>query len=94
MPKRCRAGQLDRAIEAMLIAPQPGPEPNPSPALAQLMTTARALRNLPRSDFKSALRPELQSAAFGAEALGVHKSPEGHVLHATLSIGNSTFEIE
>jgi uncharacterized glyoxalase superfamily protein PhnB len=33
-------------------------------------------------------------AAFGAEALGVHKSPEGHVLHATLSIANSTFEID
>jgi uncharacterized glyoxalase superfamily protein PhnB len=33
-------------------------------------------------------------AAFGAEALGVHKSPEGHVFHATLSIANSTFEID
>jgi uncharacterized glyoxalase superfamily protein PhnB len=33
-------------------------------------------------------------AAFGAEALGVHKSPDGRVLHATLSIANSTFEID
>ena len=35
MPKRSPAVQLDRAIEAMLIALQPEPEPNPSPALAQ-----------------------------------------------------------
>ena len=33
-------------------------------------------------------------AAFGAEALGVHKSPEGAVLHATIRIGNATLEID
>ena len=33
-------------------------------------------------------------AAFGAEALGVHKSPEGAVLHATMRIGNATLEID
>jgi uncharacterized glyoxalase superfamily protein PhnB len=33
-------------------------------------------------------------AAFGAEALGVHKSPEGTVLHATIRIGNATLEID
>jgi PhnB protein len=33
-------------------------------------------------------------AAFGAEALGVHKSPEGAVLHATVRIGNATLEID
>lgn len=33
-------------------------------------------------------------AAFGAEALGVHKSPEGTVLHATMRIGNATLEID
>jgi PhnB protein len=31
--------------------------------------------------------------AFGAEALGMHKSPEGTVLHATMRIGNATLEI-
>jgi PhnB protein len=31
---------------------------------------------------------------FGAEALGVHKSPEGAVLHATIRIGNATLEID
>jgi uncharacterized glyoxalase superfamily protein PhnB len=33
-------------------------------------------------------------AAFGAQLLGVHKSPEGIVHHATLRIGNATFEID
>jgi len=33
-------------------------------------------------------------AAFGAEALGVAKSPEGKVLHATIKIGNATLEID
>lgn len=33
-------------------------------------------------------------AAFGAEAMGVHKSPEGLVLHATIRIGNATLEID
>ena len=32
-------------------------------------------------------------AAFGAEAVGLHKSPQGIVLHATIRIGNATFEI-
>ena len=32
--------------------------------------------------------------AFGAESLGVHKSPEGAVLHATVRIGNATLEID
>jgi len=33
-------------------------------------------------------------AAFGAEAMGVHKSPDGRVMHATMRIGNATLEID
>lgn len=33
-------------------------------------------------------------AAFGAEAMGVHKSPQGMVMHATMRIGNATLEID
>jgi PhnB protein len=33
-------------------------------------------------------------AVFGAEAMGVHKSPEGIVHHATIRIGNATLEID
>jgi len=32
-------------------------------------------------------------AAFSGEAIGLHKSPQGIVLHATVRIGNATFEI-
>jgi len=32
--------------------------------------------------------------AFGAEAIGVHKSPDGLVRHATMRIGNATLEID
>ncbi|HET7152074.1 MAG TPA: VOC family protein [Candidatus Acidoferrum sp.] len=32
-------------------------------------------------------------SAFGAEAVGLHKSPDGIVLHATMRIGNATLEI-
>jgi len=32
-------------------------------------------------------------AAFGAEAMGVAKSPEGKILHATIRIGNATLEL-
>jgi uncharacterized glyoxalase superfamily protein PhnB len=42
MPKRSPAAQLDRAIDAMLVALQPEPEPNPSSAVVQLMPIARA----------------------------------------------------
>jgi PhnB protein len=33
-------------------------------------------------------------AVFGAEAMGVHKSPQGAVLHGTMRIGNATLEID
>jgi PhnB protein len=60
MPKRSPALQLDRAIDALLTALRPEPEPNPSPAVAQLMPIARALRDLPRPNFKAALKSDLQ----------------------------------
>jgi PhnB protein len=37
--------------------------------------------------------PFLQEA-FGAEALGVAKSPEGAVLHGTIKIGTNTLELD
>ena len=33
-------------------------------------------------------------SAFGAQELGVAKSPEGKILHATVRIGNATLEID
>jgi len=138
MPKRSPAVQLDRAIEAMLAALQPQPEPNPSPALAQLMPIARALRDLPRPDFKAALKSDLQrrismneaatpapesskaahfrrpnfpniapyflvngapqfidflvSAFEGTERMRVPR-PDGSIMHAEVTIGNSVIEM-
>lgn len=60
MPKRSPAVQLDRAIDALLVALQPEPGPNPSPAVVQLIPIARALRDLPRPDFKASLKSDLQ----------------------------------
>ena len=60
MPKRSPAVQLDLAIDALLIALQPEPERNPSPAVLQLIPIALALRDLPRPDFKAALKSDLQ----------------------------------
>lgn len=33
-------------------------------------------------------------AAFGAEDVGTHRTPEGRVLHSTMRIGNATLEID
>jgi uncharacterized glyoxalase superfamily protein PhnB len=138
MPKSSPALQLDRAIDALLIALPPQPEPAPSPALAQLMPIARALRDLPRPDFKSALKSKLQwrssmneaaapapessatapfrrpgfpniapyilvngaakfmeflvSAFQGTERIRVPK-PDGSIMHAEVGIGDSIIEL-
>jgi uncharacterized glyoxalase superfamily protein PhnB len=60
MPKRSPAIELARVIDALLVTLQPEPEPNPSPAVVQLIPIARALRDLPRPDFKAALKSDLQ----------------------------------
>jgi PhnB protein len=62
MPKRSPAVvlQLDRIIDAMLASALPKSQPKLSPAVARLLPIARALRDLPRADFKSALKSDLQ----------------------------------
>jgi PhnB protein len=138
MPKRSTAQQLDRAIDAMLIALPSQPEPNLELAVAQLMPIARALHDLPRPDFKSALKSKLQwrssmneatasasqssetphfrrpgfpniapyilvngaakfldflvTAFQGTERIRVPK-PDGSIMHAEVSIGDSIIEL-
>ncbi|MGB2624669.1 MAG: VOC family protein [Candidatus Acidiferrum sp.] len=60
MPKRSPAEQLDLAISAMLARPQARPVPRPSPEVAKLLTLVRPLRDLPRPEFKAALKSDLQ----------------------------------
>jgi PhnB protein len=75
MRKRSPAVQLDRAIDALLVALQPEPEPHSSPVLAQLMPIARALRDLPRPDFKAALKSDLRRRTSMNEATAPSPAP-------------------
>lgn len=54
--------ELDQAIEALMEDPR-APLSAADPELAQLLTIASELLDLPRAEFKSRLRAELQSAA-------------------------------
>jgi len=77
MRKRSPAVQLDRAIDALLVALQPEPERLSSPALAQLMPIARALSLLPRPDFKLALKSDLQRRSTMTESAARTQSSSG-----------------
>ncbi len=58
MPKRSSAVQLDQAIEAMLRSRGTPPESRAA-GLNQLMAIAEMLRDMPRPDFKFALKSDL-----------------------------------
>ena len=75
MPKRSPAEQLDRVIDAMLrsLPAEPG-QGSPSHALNRLMPIARTLRDLPRPDFKAALKSDLQRRTSMNESAA--RSPE------------------
>jgi PhnB protein len=70
MPKRSPAVvlQLDRAIDAMLAPVPPKSQRKVSPALAQFLPIAGALRDLPRPEFKAALKADLQRRTNMTEA--------------------------
>jgi PhnB protein len=70
MPKRSLPGQrevdrLDQAVEAMLARPS-GKAPRSDPGLSPLLRVASALRDLPREDFKTSLKKNLERSAFMA----------------------------
>ncbi len=75
MPNRSPVAQLDRAIDALLVALHPEPVANPATVVAQLIPIARALRDLPRSDFKAALKSDLQRRTSMNEAMAPSPSP-------------------
>jgi PhnB protein len=70
MPKRSPAIvlQLDRAIAAMLASAPSKSQPKLSAAVAQLVPIANALRDLPRPEFKAALKADLQRRTTMTEA--------------------------
>ena len=63
MAKRSLALQLDEVVQAMLVSLQPRPEPSPSRELAPLLRVAQVLRELPRQEFRAALKSDLQRRA-------------------------------
>ena len=75
MRKRSLSAQLEQFLQAMLARPDAEPprsEPDFDPALLPLLGIARDLRDLPREDFKTRLKTELErnaSMASRAEAL-------------------------
>src|SRR5206468_4152278 len=68
MPKRPLALQLDEVVQAMLVSLQPRPEKAPDRQLASLVRVARELRDLPREEFRAALKSDLQRRASMSES--------------------------
>jgi uncharacterized glyoxalase superfamily protein PhnB len=143
MAKRSLALQLDEAVQAMLVSLRPRPEEAPDRELAPLMRVAQALRELPRKEFRAALKSHLQrrgsmnegtaapsgaGAAAAARALhyqrpgltsitpyiivrgaaqfleflkaafeGVEQmkmpTPDGLIMHAEIAVGNGAIEV-
>jgi uncharacterized glyoxalase superfamily protein PhnB len=60
-----------------------GPGHDPAPSVQPYLHLRDAEKMIPFAE-----------AAFHAETLGVAKSPEGQILHATIRIGHATFEID
>lgn len=62
MPKRSRIDQLDLAVEALLAHPQDALPPAEA-SVAELLTLAADLRELPREDFRAQLKSDLERKA-------------------------------
>ena len=63
MAKHSLAAQLDEVVQAMLVSLQPRPEEAPDRELASLTRVAQILRELPREEFRAALKTDLQRRA-------------------------------
>lgn len=67
MAKRSLAMQFDEVVQAMLVSLRPRPEEAPDPELASLTRVAQILRELPREEFRAALKSDLQRRASMSE---------------------------
>ena len=77
MPKRSLAVQLDEAVQAMLVSLRPRPEEVPDRRLAPLVYVAQELRELPREEFRAALKSDLQRRASMSESTAPSSSGAG-----------------
>ncbi len=67
MAKRSLALQLDEVVQWMLVSLRPRPEETPDRKLASLTRVAQVLRDLPREEFRVALKSDLQRRASMSE---------------------------
>jgi len=77
MVKRSLALQLDEVVQAMLVSLQPRPEKSPGRELAALTRVAQVLRELPREEFRVALKNDLQRRASMSESTATSKVATG-----------------
>lgn len=78
MSKASQIEQLDRAVEAILAKPQARPRVDAK--LAPLVHIARALRDLPRDDFRARLKADLQRRTQMSSQAAVAANPEPAVV--------------
>jgi PhnB protein len=74
MAKRSLALQLDEVVQAMLVSLQPRSEKEPNRELASLQRVAQELRDLPREEFRAALKSDLQRRASMSESTAAAKT--------------------
>jgi len=75
--KRSLSLQLDEVVQAMLVSLQPPPEKTPDRELASLARVARELRDLPREEFRAALKSDLQRRLSMSEGTAAAKVGSG-----------------
>jgi len=73
MVKRSLSVQLDEVVQAMLVSLRPRPEKAPDRELASLMRVAQGLHDLPREEFRAALKSDLQRRASMSESTAANK---------------------
>lgn len=72
--KRPLAEQLEEVVQAMLVSLKPPPEASPHRDLAPLLAIARELRNLPREEFRTTLKSDLQRRISMSTNQGIESS--------------------
>ena len=77
MANRSLALQLDEVVQAMLVSLQPRREKTPDRELASLARVAQELRDLPREEFRTALKSDLQRRASTSESTAAAKAGTG-----------------
>ncbi len=87
MAKRSLALQFDEVVQAMLVSLQPRPEKAPDRELASLARVAQVLRDLPRKEFRAALKSDLQRRTTMSEgtAAPTRVSKEVHYMRPGLT---------